>query len=672
MNIFLADLVHNCVLGDNQVSGGQDFVVPLNIGSIAAYAQAKCRSSLEIHLFKYPEELLNAVQKQKPDLIGFSNYVWNRDLNLKMGALIKKQYPEILTVMGGPSIRIDPEGIADFLRSTPFIDIYIMYEGEFIFSQLIDKFAQEGRSFLEKDSNLQGCAYLASDGKLIYHESNEECNVQELISPYLNGMMDEYLEKGLIPLFETNRGCPFKCTYCTWGITRLNKVRAFPLERVYKEMEYVAEKFSDIPAWIVADANFGLLKRDVEIAKKMRDIKNKTASLRKIIVWESKTANERNLEIAKILGNDIGDVLIAVQTLDSEAEKNIKRVNIDIREIADNIGRLHSEGACTFTHVLSGLPGESYEGHLATLRKCFELDFDYIQVFSTLLLPGSEMESRESREMFKLQTKYRLRNGGYGQYNGIKSIDCEEIIRSNSAISEEEMLSLRLIHWLIWFGWNHGFFKPILRYVYEEHKINPIDVMLAIAKSDKKKYPEVKNLFEKFFDDAEKEWFPSIETLQEHYLSPKMFNDLVKNGFSKVEFKYNAIMILENRLFGRLLDMISDIVNKRCPSSGADSIIDIIRKMKIEPDTYFNGNFEFDKKINVKADMAVYVKRLMSTKYKIKYGDSCLKLGKSAEEITKIKQYLVKCGYKNNKLYAVEKSLGVLPDAFIYDVCVAG
>ena len=61
------------------------------------------------------------------------------------------------------------------------------------------------------------------------------------------------------------------------------------------------------------------------------------------------------------------------------------------------------------------------------------------------------MESAES-EKYKIKTKYRLRAGGYGKYNGITAIDCEEIIRENSAISENEMQRLRSIHWLIWFG----------------------------------------------------------------------------------------------------------------------------------------------------------------------------------------------------------------------------
>ena len=45
------------------------------------------------------------------------------------------------------------------------------------------------------------------------------------------------------------------------------------------------------------------------------------------------------------------------------------------------------------THLLSGLPEESYEAQVNSIRKAFEFEFDDIQIFSIILLPGSEMES---------------------------------------------------------------------------------------------------------------------------------------------------------------------------------------------------------------------------------------------------------------------------------------
>lgn len=671
MKVFLADLVHNCVAGDNQISGSQDFVVPLNIASIASCAKDNFEGPLEISLFKYPDELFSALKTQKPDVIGFSNYIWNKDLNSRIGSLIKEQHPETVIFMGGPSIRTDRQGIEDFLRHNRFIDLYIILEGEWVLLELLRIFAAEGRSFLDRDLDLPGCAYLA-DGKLIYRESKQDGNVEELSSPYLDGMLDDFLEKGLIPLFETNRGCPFNCTFCTWGLSNLNKVRTFPLESVYMEMDYVASKFPDLPVWIIADANFGLLGRDVEIAGKIRDIKKKTPALRTVVIWESKNARERNLDIARILGHDIGDVLIAVQTLDPTAQKNIKRANMDLSDLSSRIGQLHAAGSKAATHVLSGLPGESYQGHLETLRKCFDLDFDHVQVFSTLLLPGSEMETRQSRDTFKLQTKYRIRQGGYGEYHGIKSVDCEEIIRATSVISENEMLSLRLVHWLIWYGWNHGFLKPILQFVHREHRVNPLDMILEIISNDNRNYPEIDTLFSNFLNDAEAEWFDNIESLHEFYLRPRRFDDLMKNGFSKVEFKYNALMILDTGLFHGLLDVIVNIVHRHDSSFRIDELVRVIREMRIEPDSFFTSDFAEEKKMKIHPEIGTYVADLRSQEVDAQSNSLYLKLRKSVVDKEKIKAQLVKYCYEKNKLYAIEKSLGMLPDAFVYNASMAG
>lgn len=438
------------------------------------------------------------------------------------------------------------------------------------------------------------------------------------------------------------------------------------------EMDYVANKYPNLPAWIIADANFGLLSRDLEIAGKIRDIKRRTPALQKVLIWESKNARERNLDIARILGNDIGDVLIAVQTLDPTAQKNIKRVNMDLTELSSRIGQLHTIGSKAMTHVLSGLPGESYTGHLDTLRRCFDLGFDYVQVFSTLLLPGSEMETRQSRDTFKLQTKYRIRQGGYGEYHGIKSIDCEEIIRATSVISENEMLSLRLVHWFIWYGWNHGFLKPILQFVHREHMINPLDMILEIINNDNSSYPEIETLFLNFLNDAEAEWFDSIESLHEFYLMPKRFDDLMKNGFSKVEFKYNALMILDTGLFYGFLDAIVDIVHRRIPSSRIDEIVRVIREMRIEPDSFFTSDFVEEKQIKIRPGIGAYVVGLGGQKLDAQSNSPYLNLRKTGVDKEKITTQLVKYCYEKNKLYAIEKSLGMLPDAFVYDACMAG
>ena len=228
IKIYLADLVHNGALGDNQISGGNDYVVPLNIASIAEYTESELGSAVEITLFKYLDDLMQALDRERPAILGLSNYVWNTDINEKAieYAVGVEQKPVI--VMGGPAISPNPSQIKGFLNDKNGLNAHIILEGERPFLGLVKAYQQEGPNFLKSGCEIPGCAYLC-DGELIYTPLTQEGIMADLSSPYLSGRLDKYLANGLIPLFETNRGCPFKCTFCAWGISALNKVRKFSL-----------------------------------------------------------------------------------------------------------------------------------------------------------------------------------------------------------------------------------------------------------------------------------------------------------------------------------------------------------------------------------------------------------------------------------------------------------
>ena len=105
--IYLADLVHTYTPGN--------YVVPLNVANIASYLNKDFKNDVEINLFKYPEDLIRSIETKQPDILGLSNYFWNNKLNMEIGEYIHEKFPEIFIVMGGPSIRIDSEGIKTFL-----------------------------------------------------------------------------------------------------------------------------------------------------------------------------------------------------------------------------------------------------------------------------------------------------------------------------------------------------------------------------------------------------------------------------------------------------------------------------------------------------------------------------------------------------------------------------
>ena len=82
LNIFLCDFVHNFI-------GAYTYMFPLNIGYISAFAKKEFNNKVNVRLFKFPNDFLDAVSKQKPDIAGFSSYMWNANLNKQLMSFIK-------------------------------------------------------------------------------------------------------------------------------------------------------------------------------------------------------------------------------------------------------------------------------------------------------------------------------------------------------------------------------------------------------------------------------------------------------------------------------------------------------------------------------------------------------------------------------------------------------
>ena len=112
--------------------------------------------------------------------------------------------------------------------------------------------------------------------------------------------MDPFLtDTNLSPLIETNRGCPYACTFCNWGNATQEKINQFSLETVKEEVKYVCENTKNLTGFMyIADANFGILRRDLEIAKVIRDCTDKYNFPQHVYIYFAKNTNDTIVNIA--------------------------------------------------------------------------------------------------------------------------------------------------------------------------------------------------------------------------------------------------------------------------------------------------------------------------------------------------------------------------------------
>jgi radical SAM superfamily enzyme YgiQ (UPF0313 family) len=438
--IYLADLTHQgLVLSSN--------VFPLSIGLIAAYLLDRRPEKYSIELFKYPSDLSNAFEKKKPDVIAFANYSWNFQLGYQYVKQIKKIWPEVVVIFGGPNYGLTVPEVNQFWSKYNLIDFYIVKEGEQAFLELIDSLAEFGFNATEikkRKLDLKNCHYIYGSEVLMGGDL-PRVNIENSPSPYLMGLMDKFFDESLAPLIHTTRGCPFSCSFCTEGSPYYNIVEQ-RLDGLNEELEYIAKRIKGPRDLFISDANFGMFKQDIEKAKLLASCQKKYKFPQNIHVSTGKNQKERVVEVAEMLDGAIS-MAASLQSTDEQILKNVSRSNISIDKLK-HVGKLANKvEAGTYSEIILGLPGDSFNAHCKSLKDCVSANFDNIRMYQLIMLPQTELNTPESRDKFEMITRHRVMPRSFGRYslNGSEfvAVESEEILIENKTLTFQEYINCR-------------------------------------------------------------------------------------------------------------------------------------------------------------------------------------------------------------------------------------
>lgn len=256
--VYFADLRH--------VFQGNVYVdtMPLGIGYMKAVMDEQL-PEVTSKLFAFADKLEAAIEQQLPDVLLLSNYMWNEQLSYYYAERVKRLKPETLVIMGGPNMPLDDDKKLEYMAERPAIDIYVTGEGDFLATDMVKQFIKSDRSipsFLTH--HFHSSVYnMAGNGYIVTPLVPRSKNLDDIPSPWLTGIMDEFFEDQLFPLFETNRGCPFTCTFCVQGTKWYTKVNYFGLERLREEIFYIGKRIHEVSpqvkTLVIADPNYGML-----------------------------------------------------------------------------------------------------------------------------------------------------------------------------------------------------------------------------------------------------------------------------------------------------------------------------------------------------------------------------------------------------------------------------
>lgn len=378
---------------------------PYSVGLLQAYAQKYLSDNgafeflLPIHK-RIPIE--SAMEKLlKTDIVFFSIYTWNIKLSLEIAKRIKINKPGILIVFGGP--QVPNKNTEEFLRKYPFIDLVCHGEGEKAFLGILENYVNKTWK------KIPSISYIDTDKKFIKtHTCKRISELDDIPSPYLSGVFEKLIyanpDEEWIGLWETNRGCPFSCSYCVWGSATQNKLYAYSLERLCSEIDWFSQ--NKIQFIFCCDANFGILKRDIDIVKYFAKNKGKYGYPKSLSVQNTKNSTVRLLNIYKIMGNAgmSKGIDLALQSINMETLKSIKRENISIETFQELQKKLNEEGIETFTDIILGLPDETYDSFLNGISYVIENgQHNRIQFNNLSILTNSEMDNLDYQKKYGLK-----------------------------------------------------------------------------------------------------------------------------------------------------------------------------------------------------------------------------------------------------------------------------
>lgn len=403
----------------------------------------------------------------EPAIYLFSNYLWSHKRCLEVSRRVKELSPQSITVHGGPDTPKYADDVVAYFDANPHVDVTVRGEGEATAVELLDAL----RSVIGSDApdlsvlaDVAGLSYRTADGPVRTADRDRIAVLDDLPSPFLSGMLDAYSGvPDLMVTIETNRGCPYGCTFCDWGSATTSRVRKFDMQRVFDELAWCAEH--KITSVSVADANFGMFPRDVEIADEVSRLRSTHGWPKSFGVSYAKNTVKHLEQIIGIL-TDAGVMsqgVLSLQSMDADTLQVIHRSNIKTARYDALADRMREAQLPLMVELMMGLPGQTVAGFAYDLQECIEREVP-ARINRTTLLVNSPMNDPEYLAEHQIKTHEPLAPG----HNAL--------VISTSTFTEADWREMEQLRILFGYFENYGVLRLVARLVRQETGVREIDL----------------------------------------------------------------------------------------------------------------------------------------------------------------------------------------------------
>lgn len=410
-----------------------------------------------VHIKEYSinnqlKEILRWIYEEKPDVIGFSCYIWNISYVTGLIKELAKILPKVHIWLGGPEVSYNA---GDYVCNYPFIKGVMKGEGEEIFRRLVECYANDDMD-----------AIAGIDG--ITMKYNGEIIDNSFMPPMAQLSQVPYdidaLENRII-YYESSRGCPFSCSYCLSSIDK--KLRFKNLDMVKQDLDmFIAHEVKQVK---FIDRTFNAKKEHA------------------YAIWRHIMENDRGItnfhfEVAADLLDDEGiEILNAMRPglvqlevgVQSTNEATIEAINrkMNIDKVRDVVARVHSKGNVHMhLDLIAGLPYEDLFSFAKSFDDIYYMKPEQLQLGFLKVLHGSPMEKSAA------------------EYGIVAESEPPYEVLYTKWLNFDDVLLLKLVENVVEMFYNSGMFKTSLNYL-EKHFESPFEMYRLLGEFYDIKYP---------------------------------------------------------------------------------------------------------------------------------------------------------------------------------------
>lgn len=317
------------------------------------------------------EDILEDIYRRKPDAIGFSCYIWNIGMVEKLMGELHKLLPQLPVFLGGPEVTYDADKL---LRKYPYLTGIFIGEGEATFAQVVKYYVKKNPESLEDIPGLMLRSGMTPERKPL--------NLTDV--PFLYDDMAPFTHR--IIYYETQRGCPFRCSYCLSSIDKTVRFRdievvkrelAFFLEKKVKQVKFVDRTFNcnhdhAMAVWqYLYEHDNGVTNFHFEIAG---DI-----------------LREDEIALVAKMRPGLVQFEIGVQSTNTDTLREIRRV-MDIEKLKQVVAALKAaHNVHIHLDLIAGLPYEDYDSFARSFDDVYAMEPEQLQLGFLKVLKGSYM-----------------------------------------------------------------------------------------------------------------------------------------------------------------------------------------------------------------------------------------------------------------------------------------